>query len=412
MGYTYWHGGNTMPWKETHVMDARLDLILRIEEGDSIAEAARQCGVSRKTAHKWIVRYAQGGVAELADHSRAPLAHPNALEDETILRVIGLRSEHPTWGPRKLMHWLLQDKPELPCPAASTIGVLLKERGLTACRRPRRPLKPYSQPLAHCTTPNRVWCADFKGWFRTGDGRRCDPLTITDGYSRYLLRTQALAHPTLAATRPVFEATLREYGLPEAIRTDNGVPFASTSGIGLSRLAVGWIDLGITPERIRPGKPQENGRHERMHRTLKAETLRPPAETLRKQQQRFDRFREEYNHSRPHEALDYQTPASVYQMSPRPYPSRILAPQYDTEAAVCRVYDKGSFYYKGTSYFLTDVLAGRRIALAATQYEGVLSIHYRHVCIASLNLQTKQIQEAIENYSTSTPSPPPGEGKV
>lgn len=399
-----------MPWKETRVMDERAELVALVNEGESIAEAARRCGVSRKTAHKWLSRYEQQGLAGLADRSRAPLSHPNAFDEETMERVIGLRSEHPTWGPRKLMHWMVEHKPERPCPAASTIGLALKERGMTARRRSRRPLKPYTQPLAHCTAANRVWCADFKGWFMTGDGQRCDPLTISDGHSRYLLRTQALARPTLQAVRPVFDATFCEYGLPHAIRTDNGVPFASTCGIGLSRLAVGWIDLGITPERIAPGKPQQNGRHERMHRTLKAETLNPPAATLRKQQQRFDHFQEEYNHSRPHQALDYRTPASVYEPSPRRYPARIVPPQYDAHAVTCRVYDKGGVFYNGTLYFLTDVLGGRLVALTPTDCDGILNIYYRHVAIASLNLHTKRIEAVKQIYNTSTLCPSSGGG--
>jgi transposase InsO family protein len=375
-------------------MDERLELIRLVKEGESIAEAARQFGVSRKTAHKWLSRYASEGAVGLGDRSRAPLAHPNALADEVIARVVSLRSEHPTWGPRKLMHWLLQHEPEQSWPAASTIGLVLKEHGLTGRRRVRRPLKPYTQPLAHCTAPNSVWCADFKGWFRTGDGRRCDPLTISDGHSRYLIRTQALARPTLEAVRPVFEAALREHGLPEAIRTDNGPPFASTCGIGLSRLAVWWIDLGILPERIHPGKPQQNGRHERMHRTLKADTLNPPAKTMRKQQQRFDRFRNEYNNERPHEALDNKTPASIYTASTRPYPPRLLRPEYPSGAVVCSVYDKGSFYYGGKLYFLTDVLGGRRIALVASTEDGFMNILYGHVVIASLDLHEQKIREA------------------
>lgn len=380
-----------MPWKETRVMDERAKLVAFIKEGETVAEAARLCGVSRKTAHKWLQRYASQGLAGLADHCCAPRCHPNAVGKAMIERVVSLRGEHPTWGPRKLMHWLRQHEPDAAWPAASTIGVLLKERGLTARSRRRRPLKPYTQPLAHCTGPNRVWCADFKGWFLTGDGRRCDPLTISDGYSRYLLRSQGLARPTLAAVRPLFAATFREYGLPEAIRTDNGVPFASTCGLGLSRLAAWWIRLGITPERIAPGKPAQNGRHERMHRTLKAETLCPPAKNLRQQQKCFDRFQYEYNNERPHQALDYQTPANFYTPSPRPYPARLTLPEYDSAWCVCRVYDKGSFRYGGNMYFLTDVLGGTRIALVPTEDDEVLSIYYGHVCIAALDLRKKRV---------------------
>ena len=400
-----------MPWKETRVMDVRLELIQLVEEGESVASAARIQGVARKTADKWVSRFEAEGVAGLADRSRAPHSRPAAFDEETIARVVALRASYPTWGPRKLMHWLRVHEPELPCPAASTIGQLLKERGLTAPGRRKRPLKPYTQPLAHCTAPNSVWCADFKGWFRTRDGQRCDPLTISDGHSRFLLRVQALAQPTLAAVLPLFNATLREYGLPDAIRTDNGPPFASTTGIGLSRLAVGWIDLGITPERIRPGKPQENGRHERMHRTLKADTLKPPAGTRRKQQHRFDLFQEQYNHERPHQALNYQTPAQVHTSSERPYPDRVAPPQYDTGSTVCRVYDKGSFYYNGHHYFLTSALGAKRIALLPiNEADGILAIYYRHVPVASLNLHERKIGPAPKAQSNRTATPSSGGG--
>jgi len=380
-----------MPWKETRAMDERGRLVYLVQEGESVAEAARQCGVSRKTAHKWLARHAELGLSGLTDRSSAALTHPNALTDEVAERVIELRAAHPTWGPRKLMHWLREHESKCIWPVASTIGRLLKERGLTIPRSRRRPLKPYTQPLEHCTGPNRVWCADFKGWFHTGDGKRCDPLTISDGYSRYLLQTRGLAHPTFIAVRPLFEATLREYGLPEAIRTDNGVPFASTTGLGLSRLAVWWIDLGITPERIMPGCPEQNGRHERMHRTLKLETLKPPAHTLRQQQFRFDTFRNQYNNERPHEALEYRTPADVYRISPRSYPSRLKRHEYRSAWKVCRVYRKGCFYHAGTNYFLTDVLGEREIALAPTENEEIHLIYYGHVCIGLLNQRKKRI---------------------
>lgn len=383
-----------MPWKETRVMDARTELVNLVKSGESVAQAARLCGVSRKTAHKWLKRHRRQGVAGLADRSRAPVRRPNAYGDAVIARIVALRAEHPTWGPRKLGHWLRKHEPSAVWPSPTTIGVLLKERGLSAPRKRSRPLHPYTQPLIHCDNVNVVWCADFKGWFLTGDGKRCDPLTITDGYSRFLFRTQALARPTLEAVRPIFDATFREFGLPDAIRTDNGVPFASTGGIGLSRLAVSWIDLGITPERIRPGKPQENGRHERMHRTLKADTLKPPAQTLRKQQQRFDHFQHEYNYVRPHQALDYQVPGDIYTPSTRTYPCRILPPEYDVTWTVVRVYGKGSFYYKDKMYFLSETLSERAIAIAPTEDDGILAIYYRHVAIASLDLHKKQIRPA------------------
>lgn len=376
-----------MPWKETRVMDERLELVRAVAEGASIAEAARHFGISRKTAHKWLHRFEAEGAAGLADLSRVPHTSPAALGDEVIEQILAARIAHPTWGPRKLKCWLLRHEPTTPWPAASTIGALLQARGLTLNRRRKRGVQPRSEPLAHCDDCNRVWCVDFKGWFHTGDGVRCDPLTVSDGYSRYLLCLRALARPTHGAVQPWFDAVFREFGLPTAIRSDNGVPFAGTAGLGLSRLSVWWIELGITPERIDKGKPQQNGRHERMHRTLKADALQPPAATLREQQAVFDRFREEYNDDRPHEALANQTPASVYRPSTRPYPAPVAAPEYDSAATVCRVYDKGSFYYQGQLHFLAAVLGGKPIALVPSPEEKQLDIYYRHARIALFDLE-------------------------
>lgn len=380
-----------MPWKETRVMDERLELVRVIAEGASVSEAARAFGISRKTAHKWLHRFDAEGAAGLADLPRTPHVSPSALGDQVIERILAARIAHPTWGPRKLKHWLLRHEPQTPWPAASTIGALLKERGLSVNRRRKRGVHPRAEPLAHCDASNRVWCVDFKGWFRTGDGLRCDPLTISDGYSRFLLCLRGLARSTHAAVEPWFDAVFREFGLPVAIRSDNGVPFAATTGIGLSRLSVWWIDLGITPERIDKGKPQQNGRHERMHKTLKGDVLKPPAATLRAQQQVFDRYREEFNDDRPHEALDYKTPASVYAASPRYYPVAIKAPEYDASAKVCRVYDKGSFCHQGQIYFLADILGGRSIALLPSPQEQQLDIYYRHARIAMLDLDAKRV---------------------
>jgi len=384
MVYTNGMEERSMPWKEIGVMDERMRLVLAVEEGESVSEAAHRFGVSRVTAHKWLGRFKSAGVLGLQDASRAPHSHPNAVAEHVIARVVALRREHPTWGALKLYHWLESHESNTAWPAPSTIALILKEHGLTGSFRRRRVAR-YSEPLAHCDGPNRVWCADFKGWFLTGDGLRCDPLTISDGFSRYLLRCQALAHPTYEAVRPLFEATFREYGLPLAMRTDNGTPFAGTRGLGLSRLSVWWIKLGITPERIAPGKPQQNGRHERMHRTLKAQTLNPPAETLRKQQRRFDKFRREYNEERPHQALGHKPPVAYYSAASRQYTSRIHSPDYPKEWTVRRVYEKGSFYWNGALLFISDALRYEYVALAPSANERYLTIHYGHVPIAYLD---------------------------
>lgn len=247
----------------------------------SVAELCRQFGVSRKTGYKWLERYQQGGLEALGDRSRAPHHHPNEVAEEVEAAIVGLRREHMHWGPAKLRAWLTTREPAVAWPAASTIGEILKRAGLTHARKKRRRTTPSTQPLAHATESNRVWCADFKGWFWCGDGSRCDPFTLTDAFSRYLLRCQIVPETGEEHVRAILEAAMREYGLPNAIRTDNGPPFASCGIGGLSRLSVWWIRLGIRPERIQPGKPQQNGRHERMHLTLKQHTAQPPAATLR-----------------------------------------------------------------------------------------------------------------------------------
>jgi len=249
-------------------------------------------------------------------------------------------------------------------PAASTIGEILQRAGLTAPRKKRRKATPSESPLQHAAGPNQVWCADFKGWFRCGDGSRCDPLTITDGYSRYLLRCQGLKGMESETARGVFEAAFREYGLPAAMRTDNGEPFASVGLGGLSTLAVWWIKLGIRVERIPPGEPQQNGRHERMHRTLKQATAQPPAANLRAQQRAFDRFRLEYNEQRPHQALQMHTPAEYYQLSARTYPSRLLfEPEYHADWDLRRVGPCGTMGWHGSKIFVSKVLVNETVAL-------------------------------------------------
>src|SRR6478609_6729503 len=252
----------------------------------------------------WLRRYRAASWEGLLEQSRARRRHDNQTPEKIEEMVLDLREAHMSWGPRKLKRVLEREEPGRKWPAASTIGALLKREGMVVARRKRRRTAPYTEPLAHADGPNRVWCADFKGWFRTGDGERIDPLTISDAHSRYLLRCQAVEKTDTARVQAIFEAAFREYGLPQAIRTDNGAPFASHAIAGLSRLSVWWIKLGIVPQRIEAGHPEQNGRHERMHRTLKEST--PPRANRRAQQQSFDQFREEYNQVRPHQALGMQ----------------------------------------------------------------------------------------------------------
>jgi transposase InsO family protein len=304
-------------------------------------------------------------VAGLVERNRATHRHANQTAEGIEQMALELRQAHMRWGPRKLKHILERDEPGRCWPAASTIGALLKREGLVVARKKRWRTAPYTEPLAHADEANRVWCADFKGWFRTADGERIDPLTISDAHSRYLLRCQAVEKTDTARVQAIFEAAFREYGMPEAIRTDNGAPFASRALAGLSRLAVWWIKLGIVPERIAAGHPEQNGRHERMHRTLKQEAAQPPAANRRKQQQVLDRFRQQYNEVRPHEALEMRTPAAVYQPSARTFPARVPEPEYPESMLVRSVRPHGHFRWNKSDVFLSEVLWGERVGLLA-----------------------------------------------
>ena len=352
-----------MGWKETRVQGERMKFIMEIEAGEeSMAELCRAYGVSRKTGYKWLARYRAEGPVGLADRSRAPRHHPNAINKTIEEAILALRAQQPTWGERKLHTVLVNRQPEQAWPSPSTIGVLLKRHGLTHARRRRRHATP-STALSSADEPNQVWAIDFKGHFPTGDGVRCDPLTISDTASRYLLRCQRVERPDYEHVRPLLEATFREFGLPRALRCDNGPPFASVGLGGLSRLSVWYIRLGVLPERIEPGHPEQNGRHERLHRTLKQDTAQPPKATGRAQQRAFNRFRRVYNEQRPHEALDMRTPASVYAPSPRPYPARLPEIEYPDGFEVRRVQEHGDVYLGNGRIFLSNVLVGERIGL-------------------------------------------------
>jgi len=332
-------------------------------EDFTMAELCRYYGVSRVTGYKWLERYETGGLEGLRDLSRAPHCHPNEVPDEMEELVIALREQHPSWGAPKIRERIERDHAQLALPAESTIGAILKRNGLTVARKRRPRSRPSSEPLAHAAASNQVWSADFKGWFRTQDGTRIDPLTISDNYSRYLFRCQSVAAPDTSHSKPVFEAAFREFGLPQRIRTDNGAPFGSNGESGLTGLSAWWIKLGILPERIAAGKPQQNGRHERMHRTLKQETASPPAANRRRQQERFDRFRQEYNEQRPHQALGQQTPDSYYEPSPRPYPERLQEAEYPLHWQVRRVSPGGQMRWAKAYVFLAHALEREPVGL-------------------------------------------------
>jgi putative transposase len=380
-----------MPWRETCQMDQRTQFIARVLAGkDEMTALCREYGISRKTGYKWLERYRCEGAVGLRERSHAPLRHGQAHDVAVVQAVLELRERWRHWGPKKLRVKFGEHHPELPMPAASTIGDWLRREGLAGRARRRRHCPPYTRPFAAVAAANDVWCTDFKGWFRTADGRRCDPFTLSDAHSRYLLRCQVVARPDEANVRPLFEAAFQEHGLPLAIRSDNGPPFASPGVGGLSRLAVWWIKLGIRPERIVAGKPQQNGRHERVHRTLNQETAVPPAASLPAQQQRFDDFREVYNNERPHEALGQKTPALLYQPSPRPYPDRLDDPSYAGDAAIRRVRSNGQIKWAGELIFVGEALIGEPVGVVETE-GGDWLVRYGDVALGYIHPQRRRL---------------------
>jgi putative transposase len=395
-----------MPWRKTCVMDERVKFIgLHLQQEMTMADLCRYFGISRVTGYKWLRRYEADGVDGLTDQSRAPQHHPHAVPEEVAEAIVSFRGAHPRWGPLKLRARLSQQHPQITWPAASTIGEMLKRHGLTVPRRRVRKSPRYSSPLGTCDAPNAVWSADFKGWFTTGDGARCDPFTVVDNYSRFLLRCQAVTRPDGESVTPVLEAAFREHGLPGALRTDNGPPFATTSVGALSRLSIWLIKLGVTPERIEPGKPAQNGRLERLHRTLKAETADPPQSTLRAQQKAFDRFREEYNHHRPHQALGQKTPASFYAPSARDYPMRLPEMVYPTGYELRKVRSQGEFKWHGRSVYLSDPLAGEVVGFQQIA-DHLYNIYFGPVRVALWNTnafriirQKKMIERINKKYA-------------
>lgn len=392
-----------MAWKETHVMDERMMLVSEWLAGEcSKAEICRRYEVSRKTGYKLAGRYEEEGPAGLLDRSRAPHCHPNAVGAEAEAAIVAVRQRHPSWGPKKikarLEHWHADRR----WPAESTIGAILERHGLVVRRRLRRHGAPSPSPLRAVTAANDVWGIDFKGWFRTGDGQRCDPLSVSDLASRYVIRLQAVTRPDEAHVWPVLDAAFREFGLPAVMRSDNGPPFATTAAGGLSRLSVKLIKAGVIPERIKPGKPQQNGRHERLHRTVKQETASPPAATLRAQQRRFDDFRHVFNQERPHEALGQETPAAHFAPAQQAYAGRLSEPEYAADHQVRRVRQNGEIKWAGALVFLSEALIGEPVGIAEID-DGRFTIHYGPILLGHLDHRAN----FAKARQTPTPNPKP-----
>lgn len=384
-----------MPWSETTPMKERVRFIADFEGGlFSLSELCQRYGISRKTGYKWIERFEAEGPKGLTDRSRAPHTCPHLTDSEVVGLLIDARLAHPRWGARKLIPWLAKRNRRLAWPSPSTGADILKRYGLVENRRRKRRLNSLSKERTEPLLPNQLWTADFKGQFRTRDSRYCYPLTVADGFSRFLLGCRALASTQSQPTRRSFEDLFREYGLPEAIRSDNGTPFAAATAIGrLSRLSVWWIRLGIRPELIKPSHPEQNGSHERMHKTLKADTTRPPAGNRSAQQKKFDSFRREYNHERPHESLGQETPASLYEPSPRPFPDRLPQPEYPGHFEVRRVSRNGGIRWKTRWVNISHSLLEEYVGLEEVD-DGVWSLYFGSVLLGRFHERTLTLEGA------------------
>ncbi|MBW1854160.1 MAG: transposase [Deltaproteobacteria bacterium] len=380
-----------MPWKESCVMDQKIRLIGDwLSEEYTVTELSAIYQVSRNTVYKWVERYQERGLDGLNDLSSAPINHPNETRSEIIEKIIQMKLANQKRGPKKIIAKLQGYWPDETWPAISTTGEILKRQGLVKPRKRKRRVQPYSEPFIGCDEPNKVWSADYKGQFKTGDGKLCYPLTITDNYSRYLLQCRGLSHPSHEQTQPWFEWTFREYGLPEAIKTDNGTPFASVGLGGLSRLSVWLIKLGIRPERIEPGHPEQNGRHERMHLTLKEATMDPPKRNMAKQQEAFEEFNYDLNYERPHEAIGQKVPGSIYYPSDRAYPKRIPEIEYDGDVIVKKVRHSGELYWKGKFIHVSQALAREPISLKQID-EHLWEISFSFYSLGILNEQKGKV---------------------
>lgn len=375
-----------MPWKESGAMDERLQFVRdALRDRFTMSELCARYGVSRRIGYKWLARYDAEGRRGLVDRSRAPRHCPHRIATTLAELLVAERVAHPQWGARKLLKVLATRYPRVTgWPAASTAADLLARRGLVQRRRRRRPHVHPGVIRPTTVAPNDLWTADFKGQFRTGNGKYCYPLTIADQHTRFLLSCYGLLSTQTVTARPVFERAFREYGLPIAIRTDNGVPFATQAIHGLSYLNVWWMRLGILHQRIRPGCPQENGAHERMHRTLKRQAIKPVRGNCGAQQRNFDAFRREYNTERPHERLAQETPASQYRASPRPYPERLPPLEYPGHFLVKKITTGGTFRFRSRLLYLANAMVDQHIGLEETD-DGLWTIYFNTILLATFD---------------------------
>jgi transposase InsO family protein len=388
-----------MPWSETSPMKERIRFIADFQRDlFSTCELCDRYHISRKTGYKWLGRFEENGPKGLEERSRKPLHCPHKTPDHVEQEIIQARLRHPTWGAKKLLILLQRRHLDWQWPAISTVCDIIKRNGLVKKSR-RQPRQGHSgKPNTPMDRPNAVWTTDFKGEFKTLDGYYCYPLTVVDGFSRFLLGCQGLYSTSYEASKPVFVRLFKEFGLPNIIRSDNGVPFATTAIARLSKLSVWWIRLGIFPELIEPAHPQQNGRHERMHRTLKEETTHPPAANQRAQQRKFNDFRYEYNHLRPHEAIGLKPPASLYVPSNRPYPKKLPPIEYPDHFEVRYVSGNGGIRWRSRWVNVSKTLFKQYVGLEEID-NGLWSVYFGPIELGRLDEKDFRIEDILGRKS-------------
>ena len=383
-----------MGWKEVKVEEQKLDFINAcLQEQASFTELCQKYEISRKTGYKWLKRFQENGKEGLNEHARTPLTNPHEVTDDIITKILEVKSQYRHFGPKKIHAVLGHREPLLRLPCINTIGNILSRHGLVIPRRFRRRV-PATAPLGHCLEANNVWSYDFKGWFKTENGQKCEPFTLSDQHTRYLLRCSSLRSKTAKDVWSVFASTFMEYGLPNRVRSDNGSPFATNGAGRLSSLSVLLIKAGVIPEWISPGKPQENGRHERLHLTLQAETACPPAKTLNEQEKRFRQFQYYYNHERPHEALRQQTPSSMYTPSGRVWDGKLRSPEYSEPYETRKVGINGLITWKNREIFISETLYKECVGIIE-QGDGDFNVYYGPIFLGQINLRKEFIKDKL-----------------
>jgi len=389
-----------MPWKESSVMEERLRFVARLLDGEGMSEVCRSFGISRKTGYKIFNRYKEHGLEALCDRSRRPIRYANQLPPQLEQMIVGCKKEKPHWGARKIRELLVRRLAgDVRIPAKSTVHAVLDRHGLVKRARQRRRNKAEGTPLSQALVPNALWCTDFKGEFKLGNGQYCYPLTVTDQASRFILLCEALESTKEIGAFEAFGRLFSQRGLPDAIRSDNGLPFASPNGLyNLSKLSVWWLRLGIRIERIKPGHPQQNGRHERMHLTLKKETTRPPGMNSLQQQARFDDFLSEFNSERPHEALHMTCPGELYSPAPRPYRGlpEVAYPFHDKDVLVTQC---GRICMHRKKINISSVMAGQRLAIKEVD-DAIWLVSFMHYDLGYIDLEQKTLQTIDNPFGT------------